>query len=426
MKFRSTRGEAPAVGFSEAILAGLAPDGGLYVPERFPSFEPDELDPAARFAESAARILRPFFVGDPLEGDLDELCARAFDFPVPLVSLEPGTAVLELFHGPTAAFKDFGARFLAMCYERALAARRDLGSLTVLVATSGDTGAAVAAACHRRERIRVGVLYPDGGVAPRQEKQLTCWDDNVRSFAVRGTFDDCQRLVKQAFTLPDWPAGGALSSANSINVGRLLPQAVFYAVASVQHVAEQGRPAGFVVPSGNIGNSVAAFWATRMGFPIRRVALATNANRVVPEWFESGEWRPRPSVRTLANAMDVGDPSNMERVFDLFPKREELLAAADAMSVTDETIRDVIRQGPRRWNRVWCPHTATAVKMREQLGSSDWVIVATAHPAKFDSIVEPLIGRNIEVPPRLAALLARPTRVTRIAPDLAAVCSALP
>ena len=298
MKFRSTRGSAPATGFSEAILAGLAPDGGLYVPERFPTFELTDVDPAAGFAETAAKILRPFFRGDALEGDLDDLCTRAFDFPVPLVSLEPGTAVLELFHGPTAAFKDFGARFLAVCFERALAADRDLGPLTVLVATSGDTGAAVAAACHRRERIRVGILYPDGGVAPRQERQLTCWDDNVESFAVRGTFDDCQRLVKQAFALTDWPASGALSSANSINVGRLLPQAVFYAVASLQYLADHGKPAGFVVPSGNIGNSVGAFWAKRMGFPIRHVALASNANRVVPDWFESGEWSPRPSVQT--------------------------------------------------------------------------------------------------------------------------------
>jgi threonine synthase len=426
MRYRSTRRKAPVVGFSEALLNGLAPDGGLYVPERLPRFEPASLDPEAGFAETAARILRPFLEGDPLETHLDELCGRAFDFPVPLVPLDPGTAVLELYHGPTAAFKDFGARFLAVCFERLLARGGPPDSLTVLVATSGDTGAAVAAACHRRERIRVGILFPDSGVAPRQEKQLTCWDGNVLSFAVRGTFDDCQRLVKQAFTRPGWPRSGGLSSANSINVGRLLPQAVFYAVASMQYLARIGRPAGFVVPSGNIGNAVGAFWARRMGFPIRHVALASNANRVVPDWFETGEWSPRPSRPTLANAMDVGDPSNMERVFDLYPERDALLADASALSVPDETIREVIRAGGRRWKRVFCPHTATAVRFREVLSSPDWVIVSTAHPAKFDSTVEPLVGETVEVPPQLADLLRRPNRVARIEADFDEVARVLP
>ncbi len=416
MRFVSTRRAAPAVGLSEAMLEGLAPDGGLYVPDRFPRFDARDFAAGADFPAIAARILAPFFAGDPLEPQVAEVCRRAFDFPMPLLTLEPGTAVLELFHGPTAAFKDFGARFLAICFERLLE-RPQSESLTVLVATSGDTGAAVAAACHRRERIRVGVLFPAGGVAPRQEQQLTCWDGNVLSFAVRGTFDDCQRLVKQAFARPGWPPYGGLSSANSINIGRLLPQAVFYAVASLRYLDQNGRPAGFVVPSGNIGNALGALWARRMGFPIRHVALASNANRVVPDWFESGEWRPRPALRTLANAMDVGDPSNMERVFDLHPDRKALLEEASARSVPDATIRDVIREGPRRWGRVFCPHTATAVHLRQQLESADWVIVATAHPAKFDSIVEPLIGAAVDVPPQLAALLARPTRVAHIAPD---------
>ncbi len=426
MKFRSTRRGAQPTSFSEAMLRGLAPDGGLYVPERLPRFDLDDLDPAADFAAAAARILAPFFAGDALEPQLGELCARAFDFPMPLVPLGRDTAVLELFHGPTAAFKDFGARFLAVGFERALATGVGPDSLTVLVATSGDTGAAVAAACHRRERLRVGVLFPDGGVAPRQERQLTCWDDNVASFAVRGTFDDCQRLVKQAFTRPGWPAAGGLSSANSINVGRLLPQAVFYAVASLRYLATTGRPAGFAVPSGNVGNAVGALWARRMGFPLREVALATNANRVVPDWFEGGSWTPRRSIATLANAMDVGDPSNMERVFDLYPGRDALRAEASACSVPDDTIRQVIRDGPQRWGRVWCPHTATAVHLRETRPTPDWVIVATAHPAKFDSIVEPLVGRPVEVPPRLAELLARPTRVERIEAAFEPVAARLP
>jgi threonine synthase len=416
MRFVSTRGGAPPVAFSEAILRGLAPDGGLYVPQTWPAPEVDALDAEATLPALAVEILRPFLQGDELEPELESICARAFDFPMPLEHLERRTSVLELFHGPTAAFKDFGARFLATCFETLLARRDE--RLTVMVATSGDTGAAVAAACHRRVGMRVGILFPNGGVAPRQERQLTCWDDNVRSFAVRGTFDDCQRLVKASFGRDDWPAEGRLSSANSINVGRLLPQASYYAVTSLRYRHQRGVPAGFIVPSGNVGNAVGAFWARRMGFPLREIAMAANANRVVPDWFETAEWRPRPSMRTLANAMDVGDPSNMERLFHLYPAREELLQDARSMTVDDETIRAVIAAGPERWGRVWCPHTATAVHFREQLDSNDWVVVATAHPAKFDSIVEPLIERPVEVPPRLAALLERPPRVEKIEADL--------
>lgn len=423
MKFVSTRGRAPAVGFSEAILAGLAPDGGLYVPEHWPRIDRSAFGSEARFDELATELLGPFLEGDPLERELGTICAAAFDFPLPLVPLERDTAVLELFHGPTAAFKDFGARFLAACLERLLGREPRAGAgaadLTILVATSGDTGAAVAAAFHHQARTRVGVLFPKGGVSRRQEHQLTCWDDNVHAFAVRGSFDDCQRMVKAAFSRPGWPRHGRLSSANSINVGRLLPQAAYYAVAGARYQRETGRTPGFVVPSGNLGNSVGAFWARRMGFPVRHVALATNSNRVVADWFESGAWRPRTTVRTLANAMDVGEPSNMERLLHLYEGEPEgLREQASALAVDDETIRRVIAAGPERWGRVWCPHTATAVRFREQLGTPDWIIVATAHPAKFDSIVEPLVGRPVPLPPGLAELLRRPTRVTEIGPGL--------
>jgi threonine synthase len=423
MRFVSTRGNAPAVPVSEAILHGLAPDGGLYVPERWPDLEVDSLDASGSLAELAPEILRPFFAGDELESELAEICARAFDFPMPLVHLARNTSVLELFHGPTAAFKDFGARFLANCFERLLERRSE--RLTVLVATSGDTGAAVASACHRRRGIRVGILFPEGGVAPRQERQLTCWDANVLSFAVRGTFDDCQRLVKDAFTREGWPTEGRLSSANSINIGRLLPQTVYYAVTALWYRREKQTVPGFVVPSGNIGNSVGAFWAKRLGFPVREIALAANENRVVPDWFRTGDWRPRPSIRTLANAMDVGNPSNMERLFHLYPEREALLADACSLAVDDETIRREIAAGPERWGRVWCPHTATAVHFRDRLDSDDWVVVATAHPAKFDEIVEPLVGRSIEVPPGLAELLERPRRWDTIEPVLDRLCAIL-
>lgn len=420
----STRGAAPAVGFTRAILDGLAPDGGLYVPERFPRFDPDGLDAEGSFPELAVEVLRPFLAGDPLAAELEAIAREAFDFELPLVDLPRETAVLELFWGPTAAFKDFGARFLSGCFDRALRRGEDRARLTVLVATSGDTGAAVAAACHRRPGIDVGVLFPATGVSPRQRHQLTCWDENVRSFAVRGTFDDCQRLVKAAFRDEAWRARGPLSSANSINVGRLLPQLASFAAASLWYRRRHGVPASFIVPSGNAGNAVGAFWARRVGFPIARIVMAHNANRVVPDWFAGGAWRPRPSVPTLANAMDVGDPSNMERLFALHPDPEALRREARAFSVDDATIRAVIAEGPARWGRVWCPHTATAVHVRESIGEPHQVIVATAHPAKFDEIVEPLIGRGVELPPSLAELLARPARSTTIEPDLAALHAA--
>jgi threonine synthase len=422
VRFVSTRHEAPPLSFSSAILAGLAPDGGLFVPEMFPSFDPAEFETVDDFAVFTARVLRPFLAGDSLESELAGICRRAFDFPVPLEGLRNDTAVLELFHGPTAAFKDFGARFLAECMEHAT--RADPGDgrpLTILVATSGDTGGAVAAAFHRRPGTRVAILYPRGGVSARQEQQLTCWGDNVTTFSVAGTFDDCQRLVKAAFGDERMSAAHRLTSANSINIGRLLPQVAYFAGASVWYRRRYGTEAGFIVPAGNVGNAVGAFWARQMGFPVREIALATNANRVIPDWFESAEWQPRPSVVTLANAMDVGDPSNMERLFDLHPRREELLRIARSLAVDDGTIRDVIAAGPLDWGRVWCPHTATAVRFRERIDSPHWVVVATAHPAKFETIVEPLVGRVLEPPAPLADLLDRPRHVVEIEADLEAL-----
>ncbi len=423
VRYVSTRGAAPPVGASEAILQGLAPDGGLYVPRPFPTLDPAALKGGKSFAGIAAEFLSPFVAGDPLSETLDTIVRESFDFPLPLVDLEPGTALLELFHGPTAAFKDVGARFLAASFERILARERPerRKRLTVLVATSGDTGAAVAAACHRRQGIEVGVLFPDGGVSPRQEHQLTCWDDNVRSFAVRGTFDDCQALVKEAFTSSAWRGRGYLSSANSINVGRLLPQAAYYAAASVWYHERHAATPGFVIPSGNVGNAIGCFWAKRCGYPIGEIVMATNANRVVPDWFETGAWRPRPSCPTLANAMDVGNPSNMERLFDLYPDREELLEIARSFSVDDDSIRRTIADAPGRWGQIPCPHTATAFHVRERLQTPHWIVVATAHPAKFEAIVEPLVGHPVEVPASLGALLARPTRTRCIEPRLAEV-----
>lgn len=427
MKFRSTRGGAPPVTISEALKTGLAPDGGLYVPDSFPKPEPGPAIDPEDLPRFAAHVLEPFFEGDPLQPTLPALCAEAFSFPLPLVTpgRSPGgvlahTAVLELFHGPTAAFKDLGARFLA----GALAEReRDRSGgesrpRIVLVATSGDTGGAVAAAFHGKPGIRVGILFPRGGVSARQEKQLTTWGGNVVACSVRGDFDDCQRLLKEALLDPSWRGEARLTTANSVNLCRLLPQILFYASASLRYRDRHGVDPGFVIPSGNVGNAVGALWARRMGFPIRDLVLAVNANRTVPDYLETGRWEPRPAVRTLANAMDVGAPSNMERVRDLYPGVESLRRDVRVVAADDDTIRRIIAEGPSRWGTIWDPHTATAVHARETLGDAHWIVVATAHPAKFETVVEPLVGSAVEVPPSLERILSRPSRALEIEPEL--------
>jgi threonine synthase len=302
--------------------------------------------------------------------------------------------------------------------------------LTILVATSGDTGGAVAAAFHGRPGVDVAVLFPKGLVSPTQERQLTCWGGNVRSLAVRGTFDDCQRLVKAAFLDAELSARRQLSSANSINLGRLLPQSSYYAAASLEVWRRYAEPASFVIPSGNLGNALACLWARQVGLPIGEVVLAHNANRTVPDFLASGEWQPRPSIATLASAMDVGDPSNMERLRALYPQLQELRAAVGACSVSDEEIRDRIRSGYRDYGQIWCPHTATAAEAWQRLPPARrherrWVLVSTAHAAKFREIVEPLIGRAVPVPESLARLFARPTHCVEIDGTLAALRAAL-
>ena len=419
MRYVSTRDPADEVSLSLAVERGLAPDGGLYVPASFPSLRPDDFEGLAAVPDVARRLLEPFFAGDELEPELPEICRRAFDFPVPLRPLRDDTAVLELFHGPTAAFKDVGARFLAECLSR-IGARHDR-TLTILVATSGDTGGAVAAAFHGLPAVEVVVLYPKGMVSPRQEKQLTSWGGNVRAFSVRGDFDACQRMTKAALTDPDLRARHTLTSANSINLGRLLPQMVYYATSSLEYLRTTGSEPGYVVPSGNTGNALACLWAQRVGLPIREVVFATNANPTLSHFVSTGTWRPQPTVATLATAMDVGDPSNMERVFHLFGGHAQTRDRLRVLPVDDDEIRARIAAGPRDWGEVWDPHTATAVAAREALSGPDWIVVSTAHPAKFEAVVEPLVGREVDVPPALAAILQRPSHAEEIDPSLDAL-----
>ncbi len=440
MQFSSTRNPALVAGFAEALEKGLAPDGGLYIPSEWPAFASEQLTgqsgaeaartSAGALAKLAVSMLKPFAAGDRLEPHLPAVAAEAMSFDAPLVPLDsPGRlSVLELFHGPTAAFKDFGARFLAASLARLRAP--DAPALTILVATSGDTGGAVAAAFHERPGIEVAVLYPKGLVTPTQERQLTCWGGNVRSFAVRGTFDECQRMVKEAMLDRELRERRALSSANSINLGRLLPQAVYFGAASLAIRQAYGEPASFVIPAGNLGNALACIWARKLGLPIADIVLAHNANRVVPDFLRTGAWQPRPSVATLASAMDVGNPSNLERLRALYPQIDQLRGAVAADTVDDEQIRERIRTDFRRFGRVWCPHTATAAEVYgrlplERRSTGRWVLVATAHPAKFREIVEPLIGRAVSMPDSLARLFERPVFCTEIAPTLDALRSAL-
>jgi len=427
MRYLSTRGDTRPVSLSIALAAGLAPDGGLYVPEGLPLFRADAFSGREPLSTLAAGLLAPFFTGDKLAAHLPLLCAESLDIPTPLRALAPRTWMLELFHGPTAAFKDFGARFLAAC----LASLHPLEAapLTVLVATSGDTGAAVAAAFHRRNGFRVVILYPDGRVSPRQAHQLGSFGDNVLALRVAGSFDDCQALVKHALNDAALKEIVPLTSANSISLGRLLPQMSYYAQAAAAHWLAQGRRLNFVIPTGNLGNAMACVLARATGLPIGDIVLATNANRVLPDFFAGEDYAPRPSIATLANAMDVGAPSNFERLRWLYRDDATVRTMLSADYVDDAEIRDVIANSRERYGALVCPHTATALRVLERARARgdrrDFAVVATAHPAKFEQVIEPLIGTTVELPAALAALLARPAHSEPMAADNAALRSKL-
>ncbi|KLD65026.1 threonine synthase [Dyella japonica] len=417
LHYRSTRSAKHAARIDEVIAAGLAPDGGLYVPEALPQRDASDFDAGQSLAQTAASLLDPFFRGSSLAHQLPAICREAFDFDTPLrpLAYRDDAMVLELFHGPSAAFKDVGARFLAACFRRL---RGDAQApLTILVATSGDTGAAVAAAFHRQPGVRVVILYPDGRVSPRQAHQLGCFGDNVQALRVDGTFDDCQRMVKAALNDSSLQQRVPMSSANSISLGRLLPQMSYYAQASLSWWHQHRAPLNFIVPTGNLGNALACVWVRDMGLPVGEIHLACNANATLSDYFDGSPYSPRPAIATLANAMDVGAPSNFERLRWTYPHDHELRLQLHASSVDDNAIRDTIVRHARDHDEVFCPHTATAMHVLDGMGSTGlpWAVVATAHPAKFDSVVEPLIGRQLAVPPALAAMLQRPAHAEPMA-----------
>lgn len=425
MRWRSTRGGCPPDDFRTALFRGLAPDGGLYLPERWPRLPAGAMDARRSLAETAFEMMRLFLDDVPPE-DLRAVCEDALDFPIPLVELEGGIRVLELFHGPTCAFKDVGARFMARLMGWFL--RDGEGPVTILVATSGDTGSAVAQAFLGVPGTRVVVLYPRGKVTPLQEKQFTTLGGNVTALAVAGTFDDCQRLAKAAFGDAELHRRVRLTSANSINVGRLFPQTVYYAHA-VRQLPPGSAPPRFCTPSGNFGNLCAGLIAARCGMPAAGFLAATNVNDVVPEYLDTGVYRPRPSRETISNAMDVGDPSNFARILDLYGGDAEALRR-DVRGTRhgDEETRAAIRDVHARTGYVMDPHTAVGylgLRASPRGGDGPDVLLATAHPAKFRESVEPAIGAKVPVPPALAACLERESRAETIPAELGAVREAL-
>jgi threonine synthase len=418
MNFLSTRRLSKPLSASEAILKGLADDGGLYVPESFPSLANLNINNFASYPELAFEVLSPFFENDKYlkSDDLAEICLDAFNFPVPLIKNAENETTLELFHGPTAAFKDFGARFLAATMEKLIAKQER--KLTILVATSGDTGGAVASAFHGKKGIDVKVLYPKGRVSQRQQKQLTVWGDNISAYEVDGTFDDCQKMVKDAFMDKELSDKWGLSSANSINLGRLLPQSVYYVYSSYLYKANFGKNPNYIIPSGNVGNSCGAYWAFSMGCPIDSIALAVNSNTTIPDYLSSGKYEPRQSKATLANAMDVGAPSNMERLFDLYGDIDIFRDFVSSWSVDDETIKRTIKETYEKEKYIICPHTACAERVRQDhFKGKPTIVVSTAHPAKFETIVEPLIGKSVDVPQSLSVLLNKESHFTSVGTD---------
>jgi threonine synthase len=426
MQFRSTRvpaGAGPAVLFREALFRGLAPDGGLYQPARQPDLRPllAGFSPRTSFLDLAEAVSGALLGEELGQEAVGRIVRRAFDFQPVLRDLSPGLRLLELFHGPTCAFKDFGACFQAAAMEELLAGegRRAV----ILVATSGDTGSAVARAFHKRANIEVVILYPSGRVSALQEKQLTTLGGNVTALEVRGSFDDCQRLAKLAFLDSELSERIPLTSANSINLGRLLPQALYYLygfsrLGDRRGGGKAGRrasgPAGrvrFCVPSGNFGNLTAGVYAWKWGLPVEGFVAATNANDVVPEYLDTGRFQPRSSVRTLSNAMDVGDPSNFERLLEVFGRDPQAMRACiHGERVSDEETRATLRRVHAEHGLLLDPHTAVGVqaaeRFREKSGfDGELLVLATAHPGKFQEIVLEATGVEVPLPPPLEAVL---------------------
>lgn len=425
MRLVSTRDTGTSATFRQAVLQGIAPGGGLWMPEPVPVLEDWPRLLELPWADRCVAILS-HLLADELGREAVERAARqALDFPVPLVNVRSGVLALELFHGPTRAFKDFGARFFAAVLDLV---REPGRPVTILTATSGDTGAAVAQAFWKREGVRVLVLYPRGRVSALQERQFATLGGNVTALAVDGAFDDCQSLVKAAFADADLSARHGLTSANSINVARLLPQTLYYAEAVARlREMEIYEPPVIGVPSGNFGNLCAGLLVRAMGLPIKTLVAATNANVTVPEYLETGTYRPRPSVATLSNAMDVGAPNNWERIEHLFQADLEALRRALRWGWKDDAeTEQVIRHLVDTYGYLADPHAAVVYGvLAEHLEPGETgIFLGTAHPAKFLPVYEKL-GLDVPIPPSLAVLQDRPLLAREIPNELGALLEVL-
>lgn len=421
MKYHSTNNPNHQVDLKEAILRSLPPDNGLYMPNQLPVLGKEfwEKWRTLSFQDIGFSVAEAFFGEDVPSDDLRSIVDGTLEFDAPLVTLAPGDHILELFHGPTLAFKDFGARFMARLMAHLT--KDEDRMLTVLVATSGDTGGAVASAFHNVPGTRVVILYPKGKVSGLQEKQLTALGGNITALEIDGTFDDCQLLVKKAFLDREVAERMNLTSANSINLSRLVPQS-FYYIHSARQLKEGVKPV-FVVPSGNFGNITAGLLARQLGLPVENFVAATNRNDVVPRYLGSGQYQPIPSISTISNAMDVGAPSNFVRMTALFGNSwEEIKGCMRGASFTDEETRAAIREVKSSSGYEIDPHGAigwlAARKYRQEHPGSETITLETAHPAKFPDVMDQELGTGIvEVPERLAILAGQPKAATELSKD---------
>jgi threonine synthase len=433
MLLYSTKNPTLQSSFLQAALQGLAPDGGLWMPNVFPTLPASffaNLD-SMPFADMAVHVMEAFLGDEIAPDDLESLVRDAFTFDAPLVHIAKNIYVLELFHGPTLAFKDFGARFMARMLSYGLqngttttTAARASSDLCVLVATSGDTGSAVAHGFWNVPGIRVVILYPQGKVSDVQEKQLTTMGANVSALEVQGTFDDCQHLVKTAFQDADLNAAIALTSANSINIARLLPQCLYYYRAIAQLPPEARERVVFCTPSGNFGNLTGGLFAKRTGLNVAKFLAATNRNDTFTGYIETGKYTPKPSVETPSNAMDVGNPSNFVRIQELYngdinTLRQDIAAAR----ISDEETVETVARVEGEYHYLLCPHTAVGYAALERYleneGEPDatGIVLATAHPAKFGTVIEPALGKSIPLPERLQDYMRKEKHSTVISND---------
>ncbi len=409
MQLYSTKHSVPNVSFEEAVFKGLPADNGLYMPTEIPQLPQSFWDSIEEktFQEVAFAIAEAL-IGDEIpSADLKEIIDDAVNFEAPAVKVKEQYYCLELFHGPSLAFKDFGARFMSRIMSYFL--KKEGREINILVATSGDTGSAVAQGFLGADNISVTILYPSGKVSPNQEKQLTTLGQNITALEIDGVFDDCQALVKQAFLDKELNEAMNLSSANSINIARLVPQSFYYAWTYAQ-LKKEGKPIVFCVPSGNFGNICGGMIVRNMGMPVEKFVVATNANDIVPAYLETGEFNPKPSIATISNAMDVGNPSNFPRFLAL--NGEEYSKVTEQVlgtRYTDEETKVAIKEVYEKEGYLMCPHTAVAYLglrdyFKETGSQANGVFLSTAHPAKFQEVVSEIIGKEVELPEKLAEL----------------------